>query len=280
MLAACDAAVPGAPTCLAGAQKVCPPRRARVHDALRRCAPLIQVLAVLDPRALQHLQQNIAADLNNLLRRDVRAAAAELRRGAAADVEASSKAGGGDYNLAKERSSLTATAGSRSVCAVLQQSTQDCAAVSIVLTALPKWILFPMLHSPQPAAAQWNMPSVVVLRCCCCCACSKRLPRMSIGSGSGGGSDSVSDWTADPTDFTGPAAGSSAAKRAAFLDGEFTCLHDVFVACKGHLSVLEVVFDGSLLVASGQQVLTRRLVRKRSCHSRTSCTLRVSLRCH
>lgn len=46
-----------------------------------------------------------------------------------------------------------------------------------------------------------------------------------MGSGSGGGSDSVGEWTADPADFTGGAtAGASAAKRAAFLDGVFGVL--------------------------------------------------------
>jgi hypothetical protein len=52
--------------------------------------------------------------------------------------------------------------------------------------------------------------------------CSKRLPRISYGSGgSGPGSDSVSEWAADPSELmAGGAAGASAAKRQAFLDGE------------------------------------------------------------
>eukprot|EP00878_Enallax_costatus_P030332 GHUV01033017.1.p1 GENE.GHUV01033017.1~~GHUV01033017.1.p1 ORF type:complete len:642 (+),score=204.08 GHUV01033017.1:261-2186(+) len=145
----------------ARAQKVCPPRRPHLHDTLNRCAPLIQVVAVLDTKVLLHLQQNVSAELNSLLRRDIRTAAAELRRGAAAELDASSRSGGGDYSLAKERSS-----------------------------------------SANAAAS------------------SKRMLRISVGS-SGGGSDSMSEWAADPTEFAGPAAaaGTSASKRAAFLDG-------------------------------------------------------------
>jgi hypothetical protein len=58
---------------------------------------------------------------------------------------------------------------------------------------------------------------VLLLPCC-----SKRLPRISYGSGgSGPGSDSVSEWVADPSELmAGGAAGASATKRHAFLDGE------------------------------------------------------------
>lgn len=98
---------------LSGVHKVCPPRRPRLHDSLSGCAPLIQVLAVLDAKVLLHMQQNVSAELNSLLRRDVRTAAAELRRGAAAELEISNRSGGGDYSLSKERGS-SASAATRS----------------------------------------------------------------------------------------------------------------------------------------------------------------------
>lgn len=40
------------------------------------------------------------------------------------------------------------------------------------------------------------------------------------GTGSVGGSDSMSEIVMDPTDFPGAAQGASATKRAAFLEGE------------------------------------------------------------
>jgi hypothetical protein len=58
---------------------------------------------------------------------------------------------------------------------------------------------------------------------CAVCLRSKRGgTRMSFGSGgtgSVGGSDSISEIGMDPTDFPGAAQGASATKRAAFLEG-------------------------------------------------------------
>eukprot|EP00879_Flechtneria_rotunda_P017444 GHRR01018282.1.p1 GENE.GHRR01018282.1~~GHRR01018282.1.p1 ORF type:complete len:957 (+),score=419.42 GHRR01018282.1:262-3132(+) len=144
--------------------KVSPPSHRRLHDALRRCQPLLQVVAVLDQQALQHLQQQVSSQVNGLLKRELHIAAAELKRGAAADITAASQAAEGDYTLTKERH-----AGGRG---------------------------------------------------------SKRLARVSHGSGSGGGSDSISDFTVDPAEFAGVAAvaGVSAAKRAWYLDGSATGL--------------------------------------------------------
>lgn len=235
---------------------MCPPRRARLHDTLKRCAPLIQVVAVLDPPALQHLQQNISAELNAVFRRDVRAAAAELRHGAAADLEASSKFGGGDYSLSKERGS-SAVAAPRWDALVLKYCVgTHVAGLLVYVQSLPAaercrqvrpghvcssscqttlclglgmagLELLPAAVNPAPAQCVDSMH--VKHSACrhtmyvvCVCVYSKRMPRISMGS-SAGGSDSVSDWTADPLEFTGATAtaGTSAAKRAAFLDGEY-----------------------------------------------------------
>jgi hypothetical protein len=67
---------------------------------------------------------------------------------------------------------------------------------------------------------------------------SKRLPRISYGSGgSGPGSDSVSEWVADPSELlSSGAAGASATKRQAFLDGEDGNVLVLAVACDAHLS--------------------------------------------
>uniref|UniRef100_A0A383WIL7 Exocyst complex component Sec3 C-terminal domain-containing protein n=1 Tax=Tetradesmus obliquus TaxID=3088 RepID=A0A383WIL7_TETOB len=122
------------------------------------------VLAVLEPRALQQLQQQVFVEVNALLRRELRAAAGELRRGASAELAASGQAGEGDYNLCKEKGG----------------------------------------SSSSSSAAQPR----------------QRVARLSYGSGgSGPGSDSVSEWPADPTELSSGAAGASAAKRQAFLDG-------------------------------------------------------------
>ncbi|WIA41754.1 hypothetical protein OEZ86_009092 [Tetradesmus obliquus] len=143
--------------------KVSPPDRAKLHGVMLRVRPLLQVLAVLEPRALQQLQQQVSVEVNALLRRELRAAAGELRRGASAELAASGQAGEGDYNLCKEKGG-----------------------------------------SSSSSAAQPR----------------QRVARLSYGSGgSGPGSDSVSEWPADPTELSSGAAGASAAKRQAFLDG-------------------------------------------------------------
>jgi hypothetical protein len=97
-----------------------------------------------------------------------------------------------------------------------------CAAASAACTVC-------CLDVQQAAATYITLPccpSPPLLLCCCCLlttvVCSKRLPRISYGSGgSGPGSDSVSEWVADPSELlSSGAAGASATKRQAFLDGE------------------------------------------------------------
>ncbi|KAF8055038.1 SEC3A [Scenedesmus sp. PABB004] len=89
------------------AARVRPPDRARLRGVLSRVAPLIQVLAVLEPAALQPVQQHAAAEVNALLRRELRTAGAELRRAAAAELAANGAGGAagadGDYSLVRER---------------------------------------------------------------------------------------------------------------------------------------------------------------------------------
>jgi hypothetical protein len=67
-----------------------------------------------------------------------------------------------------------------------------------------------------------SLPLLHVLLLLPALLCSKRLPRISYGSGgSGPGSDSVSEWVAEPSELlSSGAAGASATKRQAFLDGE------------------------------------------------------------
>jgi hypothetical protein len=45
----------------------------------------------------------VSVEVNALLRRELRAAAGELRQGASAELAASGQAGEGDYNLCKEK---------------------------------------------------------------------------------------------------------------------------------------------------------------------------------
>lgn len=49
----------------------------------------------------------VSTEVNALLRRELRAAAGELRRGTTAELAASGQAGEGDYNLGKERTTST-----------------------------------------------------------------------------------------------------------------------------------------------------------------------------
>lgn len=76
--------------------------------------------------------------------------------------------------------------------------------------------------------------------CCVLCLRSKRGgTRMSFGSGTGsvGGSDSISEIGMDPTDFPGAAQGASATKRAAFLEGEIYLQHEALPATVAFLVV-------------------------------------------
>lgn len=89
--------------------KHCPPLQTAQYPHTASDLSLLQLLPTPPAAVPPASWCQVSVEVNALLRRELRAAAGELRRGASAELAAAGQAGEGDYNLCKERGGGSST---------------------------------------------------------------------------------------------------------------------------------------------------------------------------